>query len=179
MGLFGGVFKGIGKLAGKVAKVGLSKLTHGASDQVLKVLKGRGQVKQVLAKGPALPMTNNEVATVRKLLPVQRLPGLGENTVLNAAGAIGNVPGYKGKAGWKGKSKSKAGRSAPAVVAPSFSRSSAKTGSTRRGSGSSSKPKRSLPPALRERANRMRALAAAWRAEGKPGRWIDYVKANG
>lgn len=176
MGLFGGIFK----LGGKILKAAASKVTHGASDQVLKVLKGRGQVKQVLAKGPAMPATNNEVATVRKLLPVQRLPGLGsENAVLNSTGALAKVPGYKGKAGWKGKSKSKAGRSAPAVAAPSFSLSSARTGSTRKSSASSSKPKKSLPPALRARANRMRQLAAEWRAAGKPGRWIDYVKAAG
>jgi hypothetical protein len=39
--------------------------------------------------------------------------------------------------------------------------------------------KRSLPPAMQARANRMKQMAADWRAAGKPGRWIDWVKANG
>jgi hypothetical protein len=32
---------------------------------------------------------------------------------------------------------------------------------------------------MRARADRMRQMAQDWRAAGKPGRWIDWVKQNG
>jgi hypothetical protein len=37
---------------------------------------------------------------------------------------------------------------------------------------------RKLPPALQARADHMKRLAEKWRAAGKPGKWIDYVKAH-
>ena len=187
--LFGGLFK----VLGKVVKSGLSVVTHGVSDEVIdqvgKVLKGRGQAKQVLAKGPDVPATNNEVATVRKLLPAHTLvrPNIEDAVLRRVGGAVqqSGVEGYSsgGKRSRKGmawKTKSKRRRSAPAAEDQSTSASGGRTRRRRKagGGGSSSKPKRSLNPAMRARANAMRELAARWRSEGKPGRWIDYVKAN-
>jgi len=178
VGLFGGIFKAIGK----VAKAGASALTHGASDQVLKVLKGRGQAKQVLAKGPTAPATQQDVALVTKRLPVRNLMREAsvatENAVLNQAGKKAGIGGFMKGIQWKTKRKrSFAGPAAPRAVNRSTSPSQ-RAASAKRSSGSSLKPRRSLPPALRARANAMSALAARWRAEGKPGRWIEYVKAN-
>jgi len=97
MGLFGGIFKAVGK----VAQAGLSVATHGASDKILKVLKGRGADKAVLAKGPAYPPTKNELATVRKMFPAQNMMSdAALNGALNAVGrkyqrANTGVEGYK------------------------------------------------------------------------------------
>lgn len=160
-----GFFGFIGKALGKVAKAGLSTITHGASDQVIKVLKGRGVEKQVLAKGPSAPATNNEVATVRKLLPAVRLS---PDAALNSIGSaiqnrVAGVQGYSkrpGKgSGFKAKTKLLRASSAP-------KRAKAK------GTG------RARAPGMVAQQNRMKALAAEWRAAGKPGRWIDYVKSR-
>jgi hypothetical protein len=101
MGLFGSIFK----LAGKVGKFGLSKLTHGASDQVLKVLKGRGQVHQVLAKSSTDP-TEQEKALVAKL-NYGSPRTLSTVQVLDGAGRRGFVEGYSSKRAGKGGSTGK------------------------------------------------------------------------
>lgn len=64
MGLFGGLFKVLKKVVGTGVQVLASKVTGGLSDQALKVLKGRGQVKA--AAKTEVP-TNQTMAVANKL----------------------------------------------------------------------------------------------------------------
>jgi len=99
MGLFGGIKKALGF----AARVGLSKLTGGASDIVLKKLKGTGQVKQVLAK-KGMPTTAQDRALVNKLFPDAVNPSIKQTEqVLDAAGSRAGVPGYPKRVGKNGK----------------------------------------------------------------------------
>ncbi len=157
MGLFGSIFKAVGK----IAKAGASALTHGASDQVLKVLKGRGQVKQVLAKGPNSPATNNEVATVAKRLPVQRITGLGAGQVLNSLARRVTATGldaYNGSSEPSTKRVGKGSRTKRAKAAPRA-----------RARSSRAAPAGGLD---------LKRISQMWNAEGKPGTWLNYIKAH-
>lgn len=171
MGLFGGIFKGIksvvGKVAGPIAKTAASVLTHGASDQVLKVLKGRGQVKQVLAKGPNVPATNNEAATIAKLLPTQRLPF---SRPYQPPDASLNT--------FASKIRNRvAGLDAYQRAAPMPSK--------RVGKGTATKRKKAAP-APKAKSKRappsggldLKGLSASWKAAGKPGTWQGWIQAN-
>lgn len=110
MGLFGSVFKGIKKAAGFVARTALNKATGGVSDQVLKKLKGLGQVKAVLAKKGHEPTVQDQ-ALVNKIMPDAFSPTVKRTEqVLDLVGAKAGVVGYPkpkkaGKGGRTGKPK--------------------------------------------------------------------------
>lgn len=112
MGLFGSIFKGVKKAAGFVAKTALSKATGGVSDQVLKKLKGLGQVKAVLAKKGHQP-TQQDQALVNKIMPDAFSPTVKRTEqVLDVVGYKAGIPGYTkpkkaGKGGRTGKPKPK------------------------------------------------------------------------
>lgn len=163
MSLFGGIFRAVGK----IAKAGLSSITHGASDQVIKVFKGRGQVKQVFAKGPNAPATNNEAATVAKLIPSHRVAGLGAGAALNSLAHRITATGLD-----------------------AYNNSS--SGSKRVGKGSSRKSKASSKSSMPSRKPKrvsggrripsggldLKEISRMWKAEGKPGTWLNYIKAH-
>jgi len=190
-----GIFSGIGKLVGKVAKFAASRATGGASDALLSVLKSRGQRPRDLEKmSPA-----KRDALIAKLGP-EVAPTLSrQRTVYNAAladdGMMGSYgPGEKRArkylsdrrsaeakdrairmsqgtdeqvvdAGWRvlqsiGKKKKKKAKAAPRAPA---ARVSSRGGAKRRA------PTGGLD---------LKAISVAWNKAGKPGRWIDFVKAQ-
>lgn len=100
MGLFGSIFK-LGK---GLARAALSKATGGVSEQVLKKLKGRGQVKMVTAK-TGMPPTEQEKALVNKAFPDEYNPSV-KQTEQVLAGVKARAEGKRvGKGGRTGKTK--------------------------------------------------------------------------
>jgi len=160
MGLFGSILKGVKKVAGFAAKTGLSKLTGGASDIVLKKLKGTGQVKAVLAK-TGIPPTEQDKALVNKLFPDRVNPSVKQTErVLDVAGYQAGVPGYsKPKKVGKG---GRVGKSSRLTEPPEWDRSYS-------GNGTGKKPKKKKLKGTGKstpQAQKMKALAAQWRGLG-------------
>lgn len=150
MGFFG-ILK---KVGGAVLKAGLSKVSGGVSDSVLKVLKGRGQAKATLAK-QSVPMTEQEMALVRKLGP-DRMPSVRQTeTIMDAAVADNLTYGKYGR-----KSRVKRKPRAQAMDMPT------------------AKPRRSRRGGLRPGMLNLAAMAAQWRAAGKPGSWRQWIKSK-
>lgn len=164
MGLFGGLFKIAKKVVGTGAKMVASKLTGGASDIVLKKLKGTGQLKATTAK-TGMPTTEQERALVNKAFPDQLNPSIKQTEYIideagQRAGVIAKRRGATGKArrtmkprysdqhleeayaaGWRPAPAKKA----PKKKAPKKTKGTGKTTS---------------------QAQKMKALAAEWRAAG-------------
>jgi hypothetical protein len=149
MGLFGKLFKGAGKLLGGVARAGLSVATHGASDKVLGVLKGLGRSK---ASGSPRreQLTMQQQALLNKV--AEPLAPRVKITALQQAAEAGNE--QYGSYGPKRSAYTRPSAARKAYVAPQAPKSS------RVGTG------RRLSPAMQARANKMRQLAAQWRAAG-------------
>jgi hypothetical protein len=195
-----GFFKGIGKALGKVGKValklgavGANVATGGLLDKAHSVAKTLGLTGGQRKQAAQMRVADQALATklvptvkkteivmqdqqspvgVRKRNPVpvvrrrvNAMPGSGK--VYQGVGATrtSTAPG----SGLRRARRRKAAASNPVSVP-------AGTTSRKRSNGG---VKRSLPPAMQARANRMKQMAADWRAAGKPGRWIDWVKANG
>lgn len=184
MGLFGGLFKVIGK----VARAGLSSATHGASEQVLKVLKGRGGPKQVIAK-QGMPATNQEKALVNKLLPIEpRLKTTervlaGVNALDHRRRKMGPVitkvmkgDVWRSRGGRTEEELRKIGATQVEIDLLRKGRGAqASAGRVSAGGGvRASSGKRKPPPGGLD----LKRMAVAWRAAGKPGRWIDWIKSR-
>lgn len=155
MGLFGS----IGKLLGGVAKAGLSVATRGVSDKVLKALKGMGKKRSTVQAMPTL-WTEQNTALVNKL--GQATPRVKRTEVMADVRAGDAMPGnYKRKTSYKRKPSS----SAPARTDSAPARRARSAGGGAR---------RGPPPGGLDLA----AMASAWRAAGKPGTWIGWIKSN-
>lgn len=170
-----GLFSFVGKALGKVAKAGLSALTHGASDKVLKVLKGTGGTTKNTAFGSnASPA--QEQALVAKLTPFK--PHVVNTTRVIQAAASG-VNTYSGKKRMPGKRKAALSPEAalrreelaflrtPAGAAYKKQQRVYRAREKRDQGGSGApRTRRKLSAGMAVMANRMKALAAEWRGLG-------------
>jgi len=153
MGLFGGILKGIGK----VAKLGLSVATKGISDKVFSVLKGRGAQKQV-ASTP--DVTAQQLAVIEKWRGVA--PNVKTTTVLQAVK-----------------------KQQPATVARAMKQRRVRYMADEPDQGEPPpRRRRRAPKALRPRRKPpsggldLKALSASWKAAGRPGTWQGWIAAN-
>jgi len=146
-----GFFGTIAKLAGKVVKAGASKLTMGASDLVLKQLKGTGQAK-VAAKQVAAKQVTQQTKAAMSPAPGYKVG----SSVWSSKGAYDEAVRQQ-KARKAAKPKKAAKKAAPKKAAKVKKVSSRKP------------PKGGLDLA---------AIARAWKAAGKPGTWQGYIKSN-
>lgn len=144
-----GFFGTIAKLAGKVVKAGASVVTHGASDNLLQALKGGGGVKAAVKAAKTSTLNAQQLAQITKLTPTVK--GSAATKVQAALKPVAKVPKAKTK---KAKATPKPKKAKAAKV---------KKASTRK------PPKGGLDLA---------AISRAWKAAGKPGTWLGYIKAN-
>lgn len=151
-----GFFGSIGKLAGKVLGAGASKLTMGASDLILKQLKGTGQAKQAAKQVAARQVTQQTQATMAAVPAAERTK-VYKKFVDPSGKEWLNKAAYKAAGGKVTKAKKKAPKKAPKKAAKVKKVSSRKP------------PKGGLDLA---------AIARAWKAAGKPGTWQGYIKSN-
>lgn len=156
MGLFGSIFK----VVGKVAKAGLSVATKGISDKVFSVLKGRGQAKQV---------QNTPDTTAQQQAIIEKWRGI--------------APNVKTTEVLRAVKKRQPAKVARTMHYPddAYDEHRAAAGETR---GSGPRRKRKPPRALRPRRKPptggldLKALSASWKAAGKPGTWQGWIAAN-
>lgn len=146
MGLFGF----LGKAIGKVAKVGLSAVTHGVSDKVLgvagSVLHKQRRVSMPLTAQNAAALLKSNPRTISTTSYMRGTPGM-----------TGSRPRRKKRS--RSRSKARTKRTlAPTPARPSRTRQ-------KRTKRSSSSP-RKLPAALNAQAQKTKQLAADWRALG-------------
>jgi autonomous glycyl radical cofactor GrcA len=175
-------FGTIGKVLGGVAKAGLSVVTHGVSDKVLGLLKQRGEDRRIATKTEQL--TAQQEAAVQKI--GQIAPRVRTTEILSdvraGAGTRPQVGVYKSK-NLKAK---KHARHLPKNAQDDAYYTDASLGAKLRG------PKRSrkAPKVKRARSTKnggrkaptggldLKRIASMWKAEGKPGSWLAYIKAN-
>lgn len=152
MGLFGGLFK----VVGKVAKAGLSVATKGISDKVFAVLKSRGSARQVQHTPD---VTQQQQAVIEKWRGIA--PNVKTTTVLAAV---------------KKRQPPKVARAMKQRVQYMADEPDQGEPPPRR--------RRKPPKALRPRRKPptggldLRALSASWKAAGKPGTWQGWIAAN-
>lgn len=146
-----GLFSALKKIAGKVVKAGLSVATRGVSDKVFSALKSRGQKPATIeAKMPkGRSMTEQEYALANKL--GQAAPKVRTTEVYEGV--------FKKKSAYKKKRRG-------AAMSP--------TTTTRRKKTTTTGGKRKPPPGGLDLA----AMAKEWRAAGKPGSWLSWIKSN-
>lgn len=168
------IFKKLGKLVGKVGKIGLGVVTHGVSDKVLGALKGiAAQKKQNAtltraAEAMALrhaPMTKNTTQYARSaLVYATRAAGsMGDTRNRTPIDAGNALPG--GRSAGTRKRTRKAG--GVRRVSPGRIRSaSVKVARTRKPRAVRSGAKRTAPASFAKFAQRAKELAAEWRAAG-------------
>lgn len=153
-----GLFSALGKVVGKVAQVGLSKVTHGLSDQVLKQLKGRGAAKPLRNKLSGI----QQEALVNKLAPMS--PRVVRTETVLADAASNNASWMRGPALRKrraGKPRLMSRATATPRAAPRKPRGATKA---KRGGG------RRPPPGGLD----LKAMGAQYRAAGKPISWAEW-----
>lgn len=144
-------------IIGKVAKAGLGVVTHGVSDKVLSVLKGAGAAKKVVKQ-----VANNQTqATVTKISG--RAPTKEQAAATAAKGA-------KKKATVKRKAKRKVKAYQLPDITVSAKRPKKKAAKVK----STSTKKRVAPKGGLDLA----AISRLWKAQGKPGSWQGFIKAN-
>lgn len=150
-----GLFSGLKKLVGKVAKAGLSVVTRGASDKVIGVAKGlfAGKPKQARATMPARA-TAKEQALIAKLTPPKPRVSITEGRM---------VEGWSFGSPKRSMRRATKGRRKAAMSVPKRAGSPAKPRSGRK------------PPSG---GLDLKAIGVLYRQQGKPGKWIDFVKAN-
>lgn len=158
MGLFGGLFK----VVGKVAKAGLSIATKGVSDKVFQVLKGRGAQKQV-ANTP--DVTEQQRAVIEKWRGVA--PNVKVTTVLEAVKK--KQPAQVARAMKQGR------RRQYMADEPTQGWSEDQLPPRRR-----RKPPKALRPRRKPPSGGLdlKALSASWKAAGRPGTWQGWIAAN-
>lgn len=186
MGLFGKILGGVGRIAGGIAKKALSKATHGVSDVVLNKLKGRGAAKRV--SGGKLTSAQ-EAALVHKVQIAAPRMKRTEQVLHDAVdgGTYGTPRKRVGKGGRTGKKRpelvyevaddsprlpamkalaKKKGRKLKVLSKRALAKSNRQDGAPR--------AKRSVPAGGLD----LKKISAMWKAAGKPGTWIDFIKAN-
>jgi hypothetical protein len=168
------IFKKLGKLVGKVGKLGLGVVTHGVSDKVLNALKAMNAQK----KRNALLTRAAEAVAIRhapETKSTTRYARAALITATRAAGSMGNsrdrtdidagnaLPGSGGtrtvrrarKSGMVQPRSSRRRRKAPLPVLKRKPARKARGGA-----------KRAAPAAFAQFAAKAKALAAEWRAAG-------------
>jgi hypothetical protein len=160
-----GLFKTLGRLAGGIVRTGLSVVTHGVSDKVLGALKSRGDSKKV-AGLPEEMYNAQQQALAAKLAPlgprVKRTEQVLTQATVRMEQARPRKPTSKRMPGYKrsydptvGESERPEPRSAPRM-----------------------RKRPAKPRSLPKGALDLAAIASMWRAQGKPGTWRDFIKAN-
>lgn len=170
MGFLGGLIKGIGKVAGSVGKKALSRATGGVSDVVLSKLKGRGVAKRV-ASGKLT--SSQEAALVNKIQLAAPRVRRTEQVLSDAVeGGTFGTPKKKraGKGGSTGKRRLvEAGPSLSVAAARPKKKAAKKAARPKKAKGKRSAPSGGLD---------LKTISAMWKEQGKPGTWIDFIKAN-
>lgn len=191
MGLFGFLKKAVGK----VAKAGLSIVTHGASDKVLKAIKASAgsksprQQEALIAKlEPVAPRTKNTE---------RHIPGWGFASDGYGGGKRARTYGKRRAAGGKGSWRSTGAVELDASGAPTGREWFNATGEqdfeapgeyrpVRAGKARRMGRKRARRPAAARTGRKapkgglnLKALSTAWKAAGKPGTWQGWIKAQG
>lgn len=161
MGILGSLLKVGGKLLKGVA----SKVTHGASDHVLKAVKSLGTAKRLLKPGAGT--TIGMQALANRMTPTVR-----SSTVIRDAAAGFAQPGTYATKRKKRASPRRRARTAAAAsrAARSTPRRARGTSPRRRASGTTGA--RRGPP--RGGLN-LKAMSVSWNAAGKPGTWREWV----
>lgn len=206
MGLFGSIFKGIGKLGGGVLKAVASKATGGLSDSLLKALKQKGAAKAALKQQQYTMAQLTQAEKLRPLSPSTRsTEGVLDDAVSGTPGTWnpgGGGTSRKRMPGRRKVSQTTYGRLATVSdrdLIDSIAYSNGKplpseaklvAEALRRGlhvPGVSGRLKAaSRRPAKAHRAKRrpppggldLKALSASWRAAGRPGTWQGWIAAN-
>jgi hypothetical protein len=151
MGLFGSIFK----VVGKVAKAGLSVATKGVSDKVFAVLKGRGGAK----KAQITPASMQTTAVIEKWRGIA--PNVKTTTVLQAVKKAQPATVARAMKQRRPKARQEEFFDEPA---PRRKR----------------KPPKALRPRRKPPTGGLdlKALSVSWRAAGKPGTWQGWIAAN-
>lgn len=145
-----GLFGFIKKGLGKVVKLGLGQLTGGLSDKALQAMQASNQAKTAAKQAQAQMETMQRMAQMVKLAPT--MAPISTNQAM--------MPLRKAASGSGGARKvTKRKKAAPRKAA----RVPTRTPSKRRA------PRGGL---------QLRAMAAEWRAAGKPGTWQGWIKTN-
>jgi len=179
-----GLFSFVGKAIGKIAKTGLSIVTHGVSDKVLAVLKSRGDAKAAAAREQ---QTLQQLALAEKIRPLQARVRTTSTIIDDATEPI--QPRAKSKAeiyGRLGYSFSAAkrallgGSTDPTI--PTAARAPVRRSAIKKRPA----PRPVAPAPAKRAAGRsvpsggldLKRISAMWSAAGKPGKWLDFIKAN-
>lgn len=152
-----GFFSFVGKALGKVAKAGLSVVTHGVSDKVLSVAKGLGTQKATSTRAQGGLTTLKDQTAVMKVTQgtKKNIPASTASAVAKKATAID----YQAKV-IKSTTRRKASKPLKKAKLPA---AVAKT------KGKRTPPKGGLD---------LKAMSTAWKAAGKPGTWQGWIKSN-
>jgi len=170
MGLFGFVKKAVGK----VAKAGLSVVTRGLSDKAFKVLKDVGQAKQAAKQAATNQVTMQAYARMAKLTPKVQITKT-PSAVKLALRPMGAKAAPKRRKSYRAPKRDGGGEwsskgAYDEAVRQRAAKKRRKTGATKvKRSSGRTPPKGGLD---------LKAIAAKWRAAGKPGTWLGYIKAN-
>jgi len=161
MGLFGGIFKAVKKVAGGALRVAASKLTGGVSDVVLSKLKSAGKAR---AQPAAVAPTEQKAALVNKVLQGVGGPRVSVATVNRVHD---RAIGYTGSGTERPTPKRMPGRRkiGRRQMLPAPAKPAARAAPAARG----------LSPAMRAQVAKTQQLAAQWRAAGgKEGTGQDF-----
>lgn len=167
------IFKKLGKLAGKIAKAGLSVATRGVSDKVLNALKGIAAQK----KANATLTRAAEAMALRHAPETKSTTSYARDSLITATRAAGTMGNYKDRTDIDSGNALPGGRSR-SVRAP---RGARKARSVRRAAtkrrGAAPRPqttakapkgraKRAAPASFAAFAQKAKQLAGQWRAAG-------------
>jgi len=165
------IFKKLGRLVGRVAKVGLGVVTHGVSDKVLNGLKAYGAQKK----------QNATLTRAAEALALRHAPETKSTTkyardalvyATRAAGSMGNtkdrtsIDSGNALPGGRGTRTVRRARKAGTVRRAATKRRVAVAAPRRRARKATGGSKRAAPASFAKFAQRAKELAAQWRAAG-------------
>lgn len=200
MSLLGGLFKVVKKVVGTGLRAVASTATGGISDQVLSALKARGEAKKV---AQANQYSLQQLALAEKLRPLSpkvrrteqvlddassRTPSPANNPLYNDPYGRKRMPnGYRKAAAVLGggaigvlKPKRKRKRKAPAAPETAeregllMDIARLRPKQNRRTVAANLAADRKLPTGMLD----LKRIGMMWTAQGKPGTWQEFVKAN-
>jgi hypothetical protein len=165
-------FGSIGKFLGGVAKAGLGIVTHGVSDQILGALKSRGDAKKA-ADAPVL--NAQQEALANKMAPLAPRVQRTEYLVRDATVHLSKRS--------KPSKPSKRSLMDPTIgVSPNPDygppRRQRLAPRQRRAPRSPAKARTGTKRAVPSGGLDLKRISAMWTAEGKPGTWLNYIKAH-
>jgi hypothetical protein len=153
MGLFGSIFK----VVGKVAKAGLSVATKGISDKVFSVLKGRGAQKQV---------QHTPDVTAQQQAVIEKWRGVAPNVKVTSV-----LAAVKKK---QPATVARAMKQRVRYMADEPDQGEPPPPRRKRKPPKALRPRRKPPTGGLD----LKALSASWKAAGKPGTWQGWIAAN-